>query len=69
MTNARVVELSKTGLDDEIIIAKINNGSCHFQLSDVDLLELKKAGVSSKVVAAMLDANALTAPKLVLRQN
>ena len=66
MTDARVVELSKMGLDDEIIIAKIKNGSCHFQLSDVDLLELKKAGVSSKVAAAMLDANALTAPRVTV---
>lgn|SRR5208283_595916 len=66
MTDARVVELSKMGLDDEIIIAKIKNGSCRFQLSDVDLLELKKAGVSSKVGAAMLDANALTAPRVTV---
>jgi hypothetical protein len=30
MTNARVVELSKTGLDDEIIIAKINGSEWEF---------------------------------------
>jgi hypothetical protein len=58
VTNARVIELSKLGLDDDIVIAKIRNGSSRFQLGDSDLVELKKAGVSSKVIAAMLDSSA-----------
>jgi hypothetical protein len=62
ITNTRVVEMTKLGLDDDIIIAKIKNGKCQFQLGDTDLVDLKKAGVSSKVVASMLDAGALTAP-------
>lgn len=61
ITNARVVELSKLGLGDDIVIAKIRNGNCQFQLGDSDLLELKKAGVSSKVIAAMLDAGSSNA--------
>jgi hypothetical protein len=61
MTNSRVVDLSKMGLDDDIIIAKIKHATCHFQLGDNDLVELKKAGVSSKVIAAMLDAAAAPA--------
>jgi hypothetical protein len=44
------------GLDDDIIIAKIKHVTCHLQLGDTDLVELKKAGVSSKVIAAILDA-------------
>jgi|SRR5215469_289164 len=56
ITNARVIEMSKLGLDDDIIITRIKHGSCHFQLGDTDLLDLKKAGVSAKVIAAMLDA-------------
>lgn len=56
ITNARVIEMTKLGLDDDVIIARIKHSACNFQLSDSDLLELKKAGVSSKVVAAMLDA-------------
>src|SRR5208283_1346209 len=47
----------KLGLDDDIVIAKIRNGSCRFQLGDSDLVELKKAGVSSKVIPAMLDSS------------
>jgi hypothetical protein len=55
ITNARVTEMSKLGLDDDIIIARIKHGPCHFQLNDADLLDMKKAGVSPKVIAAMLD--------------
>jgi hypothetical protein len=55
INNARVVDMTKLGLDDDIIIARIKHGVCDFQLSDSDLLQLKQSGVSSKVVAAMLD--------------
>jgi hypothetical protein len=62
ITNSRIIEMTTLGLDDDIIIAKIKNGKCQFQLGDTDLVDLKKAGVSSKVVASMLDASALTTP-------
>jgi hypothetical protein len=52
----RVVEMRKLGLDEDVIIARIKHGNCEFQLSDADLLALKQGGVSSKVVAAMLDS-------------
>jgi hypothetical protein len=55
ITNARVVQMTKMGLDDDVIVARIKHGACEFQLSDNDLVELKKDGVSSKVVAAMMD--------------
>ena len=55
ITNARVVDMTQLGLDDDVIIARIKHGACDFQLSDSDLVELKKSGVSSKVVAAMLE--------------
>lgn len=55
ITNARVVEMTKLGLDDDVIIAPIKHGVCNFQLSDSDLVQLKQDGVSSKVVAAMMD--------------
>jgi hypothetical protein len=56
ITNARVIEMSKLGLDDDIIIARIKHGICLFQLGDANLMDLKKGGVSAKVIAAMLDA-------------
>ncbi len=69
ITNARVIEMSKLGLDDDIVIAKIKNGNCEFQLGDTDLVDLKKAGVSPKVIAAMLDASALTSPRVMINKN
>lgn len=65
ITNTRVVEMAKLGLDDDIIIARIKHGVCDFQLSDSDLLELKKSGVSSKVVTAMLETVPVTTPTSV----
>lgn len=56
ITNARVVQMTKMGLDDDVIVARIKHGICDFQLSDNDLMELKKDGVSPKVVAAMMDS-------------
>jgi hypothetical protein len=54
--NARVVEMTKLGLDDDVIIARIKHSTCDFHLSDNELVGLKAAGVSPKVVAAMMDA-------------
>jgi hypothetical protein len=51
--------MTKMGLDDDIIIAKIKTGHPKFSLADNDLVELKRAGVSGKVVAAMLEASVL----------
>lgn len=62
ITNDRVVEMTKMGLDDDVIIARIKRGPCDFHLLDSDLVDMKKEGVSSKVVAAMLDAAPAAAP-------
>jgi len=69
ITNARIIEMAKLGLDDDIIIAKIKNGSCEFQLADTDLVDLKKAGVSPKVIAAMLDSSVLISPRVTVDKN
>jgi len=60
ITNDRVIQMAKTGLDDEIIIAKIKTGHPKFSLTDNDIMALKKGGVSGKVIAAMLEASVLT---------
>jgi len=60
ITNDRVIQMSKMGLDDDIIIAKIKTGHPKFSLGDQDLMNLKKSGVSGKVVAAMLESSVLT---------
>lgn len=56
LTNDDVVKLSKVGLGDEAIIAKIRQASeVDFNLETDDLARLKSAGVSGSVIAAMLD--------------
>ena len=69
ITNARIIEMSKLGLDDDIIIAKIKSESCEFQMGDTDLVDLKKAGVSPKVIAAMLDSSVLTSPRVTINKD
>lgn len=59
INNDRVIDMTKKGLDDEIVIAKIKTGHPRFALADEDLVALKKSGVSGKVIAAMLDASVL----------
>ncbi len=60
ITNDRVIQMAKMGLDDDIIVAKIKTGHAKFSLTDNDLMALKKGGVSGKVIAAMLEASVLT---------
>jgi hypothetical protein len=69
ITNARVIEMTKLGLGDDIIIARVKTGTCKFALSDGDLTQLKKANVSDKVIAAMLDASVLTRPRVTIDGN
>jgi len=67
--NARVIEMCKLGLDDEIVIAKIKTGHTKFALADTDLVALKQAGVSGKVIAAMLEASVLKEPHVKVDGN
>ncbi len=64
--NDKVTALAAKGLDDDIIIAKIKASTWKFQLGDDDLVALKKDGVSSKIVAAMLDSSVLTVAEVSL---
>jgi hypothetical protein len=60
LTNGRIVEMTKLKVGDDVIIAKIQASKCAFQLADSDLVELTNAGISSKVIAAMIEANTIT---------
>jgi len=62
--NDKVVALCQKGLDDDIVIARIKASSWTFGVADEDLVALKKAGVPSKIVAAMLDASVISAAKV-----
>lgn len=64
--NDKVISLSSKGLDDDIIISKIKSSDWRFQLGDDDLVALKKAGVGSKVVAAMLDSSVISVAQVTV---
>lgn len=54
VTNNTIVEMTKAGLSDEIIIAKIRTSSVEFDTSTAALAELKKLGVSEAVIVSMI---------------
>ena len=69
LDNARVVEMTRIGLGDEIIVAKIKTAHPSFSLTDSDLVELKKENVSDKVIAAMLEASVLKTARVKIDGN
>ena len=55
MTVNDVIKLSKAGLSDDLIIAQIKKKGQHFDLSTDQLIQLKAASVSERVIAVMID--------------
>jgi hypothetical protein len=58
LTNATVIEMSKVGLEKEIILRKINDSKNTFDVSAAALIELKKANVADEVIALILEKSA-----------
>ncbi|HVF56455.1 MAG TPA: hypothetical protein VM934_09910 [Pyrinomonadaceae bacterium] len=54
LTNASVVKLARAGFREKTVIAIINARPTRFDLSPERLIELKKAGVSERIILAML---------------
>lgn len=55
LTNAMVVEMSKVGLDKQIILKKISDTDGIYEVTAAALIELKKAGVADEVIALMIE--------------
>jgi hypothetical protein len=63
LTNKDVIDLVKLALGDDVVIAKIRQASAvEFKLETADIENLKAAGVSGKVIAAMLERTTPPAP-------
>jgi hypothetical protein len=58
MTNQDVIRLAQAKIGDEIIIEKIRTSPVKFDLSTDGLLQLKNAGVSERVLKAMMNPTA-----------
>jgi hypothetical protein len=56
LTNNDISEMSGAGLPAEVLIAKIKSSSCNFDTAPTSLKSLKAAGVSDKVILAMVEA-------------
>jgi hypothetical protein len=69
LTNDSVIQMVKAGLPETVVIAKIKSTATKFDLKTDSLVNLKKAGVSDKVLEAMMStgsgsptASAMPAP-------
>ena len=54
LTNAAVVKLAQANFSDKMLVAIINTRRVRFDLAPERLIELKRSGVSEKVILAML---------------
>jgi hypothetical protein len=55
LTNASVIEMTKVGLDKELILEKIKISKLDFDTSINGLIELRKAGVENDVIKVMME--------------
>jgi hypothetical protein len=55
LSNEDVMALHRAGFGDELIIAKISSSHAAFNVAATNLMELKNAGLSEKVITAMLN--------------
>jgi hypothetical protein len=62
MTVGDVIKLSKAGLSDDTIIEQIRKKGQHFDLSTDQLIQLKDAHVSERVIQVMIDPSSGTVP-------
>jgi hypothetical protein len=56
LDNGKVAALVQVGLGDEAVIAKVRNSAARYDTSTDGLIALRKAGISSAVIAAMIEA-------------
>jgi hypothetical protein len=66
LTIEKVLELSALQIGDDAIIAKIEGDEAVFDLSTEQMIDLRKKGISSPVLAAMLKTKQKAVPKLSL---
>ena len=62
LTNSSVVKMVRAGLGDDLVVQSINSQPALFNTSADDLIALKRAGVSTRVLAAMLSKISAATP-------
>jgi len=66
LTNDSIIELLKVGLNEDIIIAKVEKSTCNFDTSVQGLIGLKKAGATDRLIHVMMDPSKPVEPKPAL---
>jgi outer membrane lipoprotein SlyB len=54
LSTSDVKKMTKAGLSDDVIISQIDATKSEFHLSSADIIDLKKAGVSQRVINHMI---------------
>ncbi|HEX6126764.1 MAG TPA: hypothetical protein VFZ23_15435 [Pyrinomonadaceae bacterium] len=62
LTNQNIIEMSRVGLSTDLMVKKITSARTAFVVTVDALIELKKAGVSDDVIAAMMERNEKALP-------
>jgi hypothetical protein len=62
LTNASVIEMHKLEFGDSVVVEKIKNSTCAFDVSLDALKQLKDAGISDPIIQAMIAATSATKP-------
>lgn len=52
--NHSVIALAQAGVDDGVVLAKIDSLPCAYKVGTEDIIQLKSAGVSNRVISAMV---------------
>jgi len=55
LVNKSILDLHEAGLGKEVIISKINNSDCKFDVSTAALISLKKAGLEADIINTMVN--------------
>jgi hypothetical protein len=63
LTNDSIIQLLKAGLDEDLIISKIQKTKHNFDLSTGGMVALNQAGASSRLIQFMMDPSKSVAPK------
>ncbi len=63
LTNDSIIQLLKAGLDEDLIISKIQGTNHNFDVSTGGMVALKQAGASSRLIQVMMDPSKRVAPK------
>jgi surface antigen len=62
---ADIKSLSKAGISDEVMISHIRNSRTVYRLTTAEIIDLKDAGVSQKVIDFMINTQSLYPPAVL----